>query len=299
MMTKQLIEEFSYSLLVEGLSKNTVQSYERDLAKYVDFLKSQNISDISTTTSETVILYLQKLKNEDYASSSVSRMISCLRHFYQFLLDENKIDINPMISVKLPKKKKTLPKALTMEEIDKLLDSKPPIDAPSLRNKTMLEVMYATGLRVTELVDLTLSDLHLDLGFIQTIGKGNKQRLIPIGDEASYWLDMYLTHARPLLEKETIEETHVFLNQRGKQFTRQGIWKILKKMVQEAGITSNVSPHTLRHSFATHILERGADLRVVQELLGHANITTTEIYTQITGERKREVYNQTHPRAKK
>ncbi|MGY3724054.1 site-specific tyrosine recombinase XerD [Granulicatella balaenopterae] len=298
-MTKQLLEEFGYSLLVEGLSKNTVQSYERDLAKYFDFLKSQGITDVSTTSSETVILYLQQLKNDDYASSSVSRMISCLRHFYQYLLDENQITINPMLSVKLPKKKKILPKALSIEEIDTLLDSKSPTDAPSLRNKTMLEVMYATGLRVTELVELRLSDIHLEIGFIQTIGKGNKQRMIPIGDEASYWLDMYLTYARPLLEKETIEDTHVFLNQRGTKFTRQGVWKILKKMVKEAGITENVSPHTLRHSFATHILEKGADLRVVQELLGHSNITTTEIYTHITGERKKEIYNQTHPRAKK
>ena len=226
-------------------------------------------------------------------------MISCLRHFYQYLLDENQLTVNPMLSVKLPKKKKTLPKALSMEEIDQLLDTPSPIDAPSLRNKTMLEVMYATGLRVTELVELDLSDLHLDLGFIQTVGKGNKQRIIPIGDEANYWLEMYLTHARPILAKENFEVTTVFLNQRGNKFTRQGVWKILKQMVQKAGINKNVSPHTLRHSFATHILEKGADLRVVQELLGHSNITTTEIYTHITGERKKEIYNQTHPRAKK
>ena len=267
--------------------------------KFYQFLKEQQIQDWKEVDYSLIVLFLQALKQDGYATSSTSRMISCLKKFFKFLQQEQLVETNPVQPLKVPKTSKTLPKALTVDEVTQVLNSCDTSTVLGLRDKAMLELLYATGMRVSELITLKLSDLHLELGFLQTIGKGNKQRIIPIGQAATNWVQHYLTYARVVLEQESNPVEYLFLNHRGNGFTRQGFWKNLKKIVQEAGIHKEVSPHTLRHSFATHILEAGADLRIVQELLGHSDISTTQIYTHLTNERMKEIYQQAHPRAKK
>ena len=292
------LDYFVDSLAIQGLSQNTVMSYQRDLMKFYQFLKEQQIQDWKEVDYSLIVLFLQALKQDGYATSSTSRMISCLKKFFKFLQQEQLVETNPVQPLKVPKTSKTLPKALTVDEVTQVLNSCDTSTVLGLRDKAMLELLYATGMRVSELITLKLSDLHLELGFLQTIGKGNKQRIIPIGQAATNWVQHYLTYARVMLEQESNPVEYLFLNH-GNGFTRQGFWKNLKKIVQEAGVHKEVSPHTLRHSFATHILEAGADLRIVQELLGHSDISTTQIYTHLTNERMKEIYQQAHPRAKK
>ena len=293
------LDYFVDSLAIQGLSQNTVMSYQRDLMKFYQFLKEKQIRDWKEVDYSLIVLFLQDLKQDGYATSSTSRMISCLKKFFKFLQQEQLVETNPVQPLKVPKKSKTLPKALTVDEVTQVLNSCDTSTVLGLRDKAMLELLYATGMRVSELITLKLSDLHLELGFLQTIGKGNKQRIIPIGQAATNWVQHYLTYARVVLEQESNPVEYLFLNHRGNGITRQGFWKNLKKIVQEAGVHKEVSPHTLRHSFATHILEAGADLRIVQELLGHSDISTTQIYTHLTNERMKEIYQQAHPRAKK
>ena len=293
------LDYFVDSLAIQGLSQNTVMSYQRDLMKFYQFLKEKQIRDWKEIDYSLIVLFLQDLKQDGYATSSTSRMISCLKKFFKFLQQEQLAETNPVQPLKVPKKSKTLPKALTVDEVTQVLNSCDTSTVLGLRDKAMLELLYATGMRVSELITLKLSDLHLELGFLQTIGKGNKQRIIPIGQAATNWVQHYLTYARVVLEQESNPVEYLFLNHRVNGFTRQGFWKNLKKIVQEAGVHKEVSPHTLRHSFATHILEAGADLRIVQELLGHSDISTTQIYTHLTNERMKEIYQQAHPRAKK
>lgn len=291
------IHYFIDSIAVQGLSDNTVASYRRDLEKFEKFLEKQKVHSLSEVDHALMVLFLQQLKKDEYAVSSTSRMISCLKKFFQFLVQENMVTVDPTQQIHPPKPKKQLPKALSIDEVNRLLEVPDTSTVLGLRDKAMLELLYATGMRVSELISIEMSDLHLELGFLQTIGKGNKQRIIPIGQEATNWIHNYLTYARPLLEDEKKLSNVLFLNHRGGPFTRQGFWKNLKKIVQTAMITKEVSPHTLRHSFATHILEAGADLRIVQELLGHSDISTTQIYTHITNERMKEIYKQAHPRS--
>ncbi|MDE1549380.1 site-specific tyrosine recombinase XerD [Jeotgalibaca caeni] len=296
-MNEMIIDYLHHLRIEQGLANNTIVSYQRDLTKYQRFLEERKISSFKDVTKKDVLLFLEHLEKEKLAASSVSRMISALRKFHHYLYQENVLTLNPMEEIKLPKKKQSLPKALTLREVDRLLETPDTKSLLGLRDRAILEVLYATGLRVSELVSLKLADLHLELGFIQTVGKGNKERIVPLGEEATYWIEMYLSDSRSTLAKGRKETPYLFLNFHGQGFTRQGIWKNLKKVVQQAGIHKNVSPHMLRHSFATHILENGADLRVVQELLGHADISTTQIYTHITKERMVESYRKHHPRA--
>ncbi|KRM89695.1 integrase recombinase XerD RipX family protein [Liquorilactobacillus vini DSM 20605] len=230
------------------------------------------------------------------SSSSITRMITSLRKFFQYLAQENLLEHDPMLLIDTPKSQHHLPAVLSLTEIERLLQVPDTNKLLGMRDRAILEVMYATGLRVSELVNLKLSDLHLDLGLIQTLGKGQRERIIPIGSQAVKWLGKYLAEVRPRLLKQQTS-SYVFLNFHGKQLTRQGIWKNLKQIVVQAGIDKDVTPHTLRHSFATHILENGADLRVVQELLGHADISTTQIYTHLSKKRLQRIYQQFHPRA--
>ena len=203
-----------------------------------------------------------------------------------------------MEKISLPKKTQHLPAVLTLDEVDRILAT-PDITKPlGLRDRTLLETLYSTGMRVSEIIHIKLEDIHLDMGFIQTIGKGDKERLVPIGEMAEDWINKYLTEGRPKLVKDEDEtQSYLFVNNRGKPLSRQGVWKNLKKMVIMAHITKDISPHTLRHSFATHLLENGADLRVVQELLGHSDISTTQIYTHIHAQHMKDIYHQNHPRA--
>lgn len=297
---KDYLDDFTHYLKIDqDKSDNTIQAYLRDLTIFFDYCDKSSIDQWEQVDYAFVQSYLNDLHQKNYATSSTSRMLSSLRQFFHYLLKEKIITLNPMQKVLGPKKEKHLPASLSLDQVEKILQAPDTSEYIGLRDRAILELMYATGLRVSELTHLSLRDLHLELGFIQTIGKGNKERLLPIGEEAAYWLNQYLQDVRPLfLAKKTSRHTqHVFLNQRGNPFTRQGIWKNLNKYVQIAGITMDVSPHMLRHSFATHLLENGADLRMVQELLGHSNISTTQIYTHISKHRLQEVYRDHFPRA--
>ncbi|WP_206424086.1 site-specific tyrosine recombinase XerD [Vaginisenegalia massiliensis] len=294
------IDDFKRYLRIDlNRSSNTIESYGRDLQKFANFLEDEQIQEVSQIDQFTIQLFLTQLKQEGYAASSTSRMLSGLKQFFRFLLQEKLIAQNPLELIDRPKKQHHLPKVLTVEQVNDLLNAPDIQESWGLRDRALLELMYATGLRVSELVRLQLKELHLELGFIQTRGKGNKERLIPLGQEAAYWLDQYLHLIRPsfVIKNFKGDTGFVFLTERGNGFTRQGIWKNLNKYVRLAGIPFDVSPHMLRHSFATHLLENGADLRLVQELLGHADISTTQIYTHISRQRLQEVYRQHFPRA--
>jgi len=291
----QLMDYLHYLTVERGLSQNTKLSYQQDLVKFFHYLQDKKIGLIDVDRF-VIMDFLKVLDDQGKARNSIIHMVSTLRKFFQFALESGWISANPMENVDPPKKAQHLPAVLTMTEVDELLALPDTSTVLGLRNRTMLEVMYATGLRVSELVNLKLDDLHLDLGLIKTLGKGDKERIIPIGDIAAKWLIQYINEGRPKQGKQQDAKV-VFLNDHGRQLTRQGVWKLIKQWVKDAGITKDVSPHTLRHSFATHILENGADLRIVQELLGHADISTTQIYTHISDKRLTQVYNKSHPRA--
>lgn len=298
-MKKHLEEYLHYLKIERGLTENTIQSYKRDLSQYFSFLDEKEISSWEQVDRYLVLDFLEFLRNEGKSSATIIRMVSSLRKFHQFLRQERMTDNDPMQHIDTPKKTQRLPKTLSIKEVEKIIESPDTNDALGIRDRAILEVMYATGLRVTELITLKLDDLHLSLGLLQTVGKGDKERISPLGDVAIKWVNLYLERSRPeLLAKNKKDKTNIlFLNYKGEGFTRQGIWKNLKAYVTQAGIEKEVTPHTLRHSFATHLLENGADLRVVQELLGHADISTTQIYTHISKKRMADVYKTYFPRA--
>lgn len=292
-----MVDYLHYLTVERGLLANTRASYQQDLRHFFTYLIEQEKSmPLANIDRFTIMAFLGELEKNGKSRNTVIHMVSTLRKFFQFATSNNWVAIDPMTQVDPPKKAQHLPAVLTLTEVEALLAVPDPNTPLGLRNRTMLEVMYATGLRVSELVNLRLDNLHLELGLIQTLGKGDKERIIPIGDVASHWLQRYLADGRPFLGKQQDEQV-IFLNDHGHQLTRQGVWKLIKGWVKAAGITKDVSPHTLRHSFATHILENGADLRIVQELLGHADISTTQIYTHISNKRLTEVYGKSHPRA--
>ena len=293
-----LAEYIIYLKIERGLSANTVISYKRDIEKYLTFLTEKKITQLDEVSRFEILDFLQTLRQSGAADNSIIRMVSSLRKFHQYLKRESIVSDDPMQLIDTPKKASTLPKAISPQAIEQLLEAPDTTTPLGVRDRTILELMYATGLRISELVNLKLSDMHLTMGFIQTMGKGEKERIIPLGEIASQWLDHYLEGARVYLQDQSAETSeYVFLNSRGKGLSRQGVWKKVKQLALEAGIDQNVTPHTLRHSFATHLLENGADLRMVQELLGHADISTTQIYTHITKTRLKQVYSDYHPRA--
>ena len=286
-----LFDKFlTYLRIDKGYSENTISSYKNDLEKFLQFNKDKSINNISNDDLKN---YVKSLKQEKLNEKSISRNISCLKSFYKFLVIEKYVTNNPSDAVFIPKIKKSLPKILTEEEVLKLLDIKLN-DSFDYRNKAMLELMYATGLRVSELVNLKLQDLDLNQDIVRTMGKGSKERIIPIGDYAKEYLEIYIYNYRGTMLKKNINE-YLFLNNHGKKMTRQGFFKIIKKIAKEKGIKTELSPHTLRHSFASHLLKYGADLRTIQELLGHSDISTTQIYTHITNEELKKNYENFHP----
>ncbi|WP_010095999.1 site-specific tyrosine recombinase XerD [Ornithinibacillus scapharcae] len=289
--------DFFHFLQVErGLSDNTLKSYKRDISSYIDHLKTNERVSWNEVTRSDIVSYLYNLKDSGKSSSTIARTISSLRQFHHFLLREDLVNHDATLHIETPKKERKLPDVLSIDEVDKLLEIK--ADTPlSIRNKAMLELIYATGLRVSELVTLKTNDLHLTMGFVRCFGKGAKERIVPLGDVAQKAVEDYLKYARQNLLKKNKEEHVLFLNQHGRPMTRQGFWKILKKLANEANITKDITPHTLRHSFATHLLENGADLRAVQEMLGHSDISTTQIYTHVTKTRLKDMYKSFHPRA--
>lgn len=297
MAINNILMDYLHYLKVErGLSENTINSYGIDLKLFLEYLRENEISSFKQVNKEVIVNYMQSEKNNNKANSSILRSVSSLRKFFQYLAQEKIIEKDPMLLIDTPKKKQHLPQVLTKEEVEKLLRSPNTGQVLGLRDRAMLELMYATGLRISEIINLKLEDLHLTMGTLQTLGKGHKERIVPVGDEAIKWVNRYLEEARPKLLKQK-RSNYLFLNFHGNNLTRQGVWKNLKAEVRKAGIQKNITPHTLRHSFATHILENGADLRIVQELLGHADISTTQIYTHLSNKQLADIYNRAHPRA--
>jgi len=288
---KKEIELFANYLLIDKkYSPNTIESYKRDLIKFNNFCNKK----CNSITEIDIKKYLKYLSNE--SKTSIARNISSLRSYYKFLMIEKIITKNCMENIEIPKLDKRIPKALDEEDIDKLLDIKF-TDNYSYRNKAMIELMYATGLRVSELVNLKIHDIDLDMALVRTMGKGSKERIIPIGDYALYYINQYINNYRNGMLKKEYND-YLFLNNHGKKMTRQGFFKILKKVAEENGIKKDFSPHTLRHSFATHLLNNGADLRSIQELLGHSDISTTQIYTKVSNKVLRDNYDEYHPHSK-
>lgn len=294
----ELIEEYlRFSRIERGLAQNSIKSYRFDLKEFESFLLAEKETSFAVD-SFTIDYFLAKLRDEQKSNNSISRMISTLRKFYQWLLREKVITVDPMQVIDSPKPKRHLPVVLSVNEVNALLQQPDTSTDLGIRDQAMLETMYATGVRVSELINLKPDSLHLDLHIIQVIGKGNKERLIPIGDVAIHWIKRYMVEVRDQqLLKAGVYSDILFLNNHGKSLSRQGVWKLIKKYVLQAGITKEVTPHTMRHTFATHLLENGADLRIVQELLGHSDISTTQIYTHISKSRMMEVYQKAHPRA--
>jgi integrase/recombinase XerD len=292
----QLLERFIHYLTVEkGLSQNTLLSYRRDIKGYFQYLEREGIQ-IEKATKEEVIRYLARLQADGKSTATRARVLTTLRNFYHFLLNEEIRKDDPTQYMHTPRRHKPLPKVLTLDEVDRLLSGFPVKSPLDHRDQAMLELLYATGLRVSELIALDVSDLHAGMGFVRCIGKGDKERLVPVGQQALSVLNTYLSTVRPMLLKKQ-RTFALFINHRGTRMTRQGFWKIIKKRAKQVGITKALSPHTIRHSFATHLLEHGADLRAVQEMLGHSDISTTQIYTHVGQRKMIEVYKQTHPRA--
>ena len=289
------LHEYLAHLTVErNVSPRTVEAYGRDLGAFLDWIASAGLT-LADVRRHDLRNYLGRRRDEGLSARSAARALSAIRGLYRFLLRENVVTNDPTADFQGPQLWRTVPHVLAADEIERLL-SAPDADTPlGLRDRAMFETLYATGLRVSELVGLPLDRLHLDPPFLRVLGKGRKERLVPLGDTAADWLDRYLNDGRQLLQKERRPE--VFLNHRGGPLTRQGFWKILRGHGVAAGITSPLSPHVVRHSFATHLVEHGADLRAVQMMLGHASLTTTEIYTHVARERLRRLYDEKHPRA--
>ena len=290
------VENFlTYLTIDRGLSLNTKENYERDLLSYLAFMKEESIVSLSEIKREHIQKYLITLYERGLNTKSVARHLSAIRTFHQYLMIERICQKNPCDLIESPKLSRDLPEILSVAEVERLLESFTEETASDLRNHAMVELLYASGLRVSELLALKLEDVHLSMQFIKCRGKGNKERIVPIGELAAEVLERYLETARPKLLQESTDL--LFLNRFGDSMSRQGFFKILKKQAQIAGITKSLSPHKLRHSFATHLIENGVDLRLVQEMLGHSDIATTQIYTHMSKEHLKDLFEHTHPRA--
>ncbi len=293
-----LKNEYGYYLKREkGLSENTIDAYLRDITQYITFLeKYRKLKRVEQIDKSDIQAYLKSLKNKDLSAKSTSRKLSSIKGFHQFLLLEKETTTDVSSLIEAPKIERNLPDVLSVEEVIRLIDHVKGIEPLDLRNLALLELIYGSGLRVSELLNLKISDIHLTASYVKIIGKGSKERQVPLGQLSVIALREYLTKGRPQLIK--IENNFLFLNQYGNKLSRQGFFKLLKKIAKDSNITKEVSPHTLRHSFATHLLEAGIDLRTLQELLGHEDISTTQIYTHISQKHLKESYLDAHPRAK-
>ncbi len=283
-----------YLSVEKGLSLNTCKSYARDLQKLLEFFEGEKIS-WQKAGEKDLVKFIHFQSRLGLSARSLARLISSMRSYYSFLILDGMIKVNPTVNLSAPKLWFSLPKFLSVKDVERLLQQPNEKKIMGCRDKAMLELLYATGLRVSELVSLKINDVNLESGFLISKGKGDKERIVPLGNSSSIAVKNYLKEARQkLLKKET---DTLFLTTRGGAFTRQGFWKMLKEYGVQAGLTQKISPHILRHSFATHLLERGADLRSVQLMLGHSQITTTQIYTHVTRKHLRKVYDKFHPRA--
>lgn len=301
---RQEIQSFLNHLTIEkGFSPNSTDAYRNDLSQLADFVEELAMvqgydPQWSAVDRNLLISYILNLKERNYAPATVARKVAAVKSFFDFLVAEGALRSDPTENLSSPKVGKSLPKPLSAAEVEALLEEPAKLSSPEAkRDRAMLELLYAGGMRVSELVSMNTSDLNLGAGFVRCFGKGSKERIIPIHRGAVEALEEYLTEARPPLLHNKEDEA-LFLNRRGERLTRQGFWLILKDYAKAAGIKREVTPHTLRHSFATHMLSGGADLRAVQELLGHANISSTQVYTHLTSEHVRQAYEKAHPRAK-
>lgn len=291
------IDSFIDHIRVErGLSRNTVEAYGNDLNRFNEYLAQRGIIDPTQVTDETAETFLDFLDREGMSVRSRVRYTSSIRSFFTYLMREGIVKSNPLELLESPRFLSKLPRYLTSDEIRSLLEAPDDATPWGVRDRAMLEVLYAAGLRITELVELRLNSVNLEVGYLIARGKGDKERIVPLGEDAVRWLEHYIIHIRPLLDKGKGVNT-VFLNRNGGGLSRQYLWGAIKKYALQAGITKNISPHTIRHSFATHLLAGGADLRSVQAMLGHADITTTEIYTHVERERLKSVHKKYHPRS--
>lgn len=291
------IREYLATLKLErNLSENTISSYKNDLNSLLGFIKDSGIIDPSHITSKKLNDFFGLLSKIGLSSRSAARYYSSLKGFFGYLLSNGYIEINPMEKISAPKVTKGLPNVLNINEIEGILSRPDTNKKLGLRDKALLETFYACGLRVSELINLKISDLFLGEEMIRVFGKGSKERFVPIGSSAINWIEEYLKNSRPLIEKRAKSQHILFLNSRGTKLSRMGVWKIVDKYAKMAGIKKEVHPHTFRHSFATHLLEGGADLRAVQEMLGHVDISTTQIYTHIDRDYIKQVHRDYHPR---
>jgi integrase/recombinase XerD len=291
------LEEFRDHLQFErGLSPRTLEAYARDLQHLVEFASRNGVDDVVTLTSSHLREFVYEMKDRGLQATSIRRTLSAIRTYYGFLLAEGHVTIDPTENVELPKTWRRLPSVLSLAEVESILEAPEIGDRLYWRDKALLEFAYAAGVRVSELATLKVRDLDLNEGVATVFGKGSKERVVPIGRSAQRALDIYVRELRPVLARGKGDGV-VFLNNQGRPLTRMGIWKILRKQVRRAGVKKRVTPHTLRHCFATHLLEGGADLAAVQEMLGHADISTTQIYTHVDREYLRDVHKRFHPRS--
>jgi integrase/recombinase XerD len=286
----------THARVEKGLSSNTVSAYHRDLVKFNEFAKKRKLS-LEAVSRDDLVDFLAGLYRQKLESKSVARHLVTLRNFFRFAQIQELIPADPSINLESPKIRRSLPGYLRLEEVERLLAQPDSKTALGLRDRAMLEVLYSTGLRVSELTGLRVTDMDSKVGCVRCIGKGDKERIVPVGKKALGMVEKYLRDARPKLLGKAVGTPTLFVNRRGHQLSRVGVWKILSAYGRRAGLRTALTPHMLRHSFATHLLERGADLRSVQLMLGHADISTTQIYTHVVEERLKQIYKAHHPRA--
>jgi integrase/recombinase XerD len=291
-----LLDQFLHYLIVEkGLSKNTIDAYSHGLTRFLSHLREKGVQEIQEVGKLHIRGFLLALRRKNLNTKSIVRDLVAIRSFFRFLIQEGILESNPVEELESPKVAKTLPEILTLKEIEQILEQ-PNVHTPlGIRDRAMLEMLYATGMRVSELTQLPIHQVNLEGGYVLLYGKGSKERIVPLGSEAMKWVTIYLKTARGILSKGK-ENLSLFINRSGKGMSRQRFWKSLKDYGRRAGLRKRITPHLLRHSFASHLLERGADLRSVQMMLGHVDISTTQIYTHVTGERLKKVHKQYHPR---
>jgi len=291
-----LLDEFSDALWLEdGLARNTLESYRRDLSQFAAWLRETRSAGLLEAAHADLLAYLAHRFRAKARPSSTARLLSSLKRFYQFALRQGKLQADPTLSIDAPRRPRSLPKTLTEQDVERLL-AMPSIETPlGMRDRAMLEVLYASGLRVSELVTLKVAQLSQDMGVVRIVGKGSKERLVPVGEVALDWVRRYVKDARLLL-LDGRQSDALFVTSRAQAMTRQAFWQLIKRYAAQAGVHATISPHTLRHAFATHLINHGADLRVVQLLLGHADISTTQIYTHVARERLKQLHAKHHPR---
>jgi len=293
----QFLDSFlAYITVEKGLSKNTLESYGRDVRKFLTFLEEGHIETVHEIKYENILDFLSSFKKQGFSDTTTVRTIVSIKQFFKYLLLEKIIKEDPTSQIHTPKMKKSIPGVISLEDVEKVLASPDENTPEGLRDLAMLEVLYATGIRVSELINLKLNEVNFEMGFVIVYGKGSKERIVPMGEQAQEKLKTYMEHSRPTLLKQR-DCKELFVTRRGKGMTRQGFWKLIKNYALKANITKPISPHTLRHSFATHLLERGADLRTIQIMLGHSDISTTQIYTHVENERLKEIHKKYHPRS--